>query len=105
MRLLVQGARGYRQVNINDAAAAQTVSPQVVPAADHGRRQTEIVGNGLHRVSAAHFVTGSVAGVGGAVFGGRMFARRDRDYELAVRLQFVAGCKMVFFFDRRGLVR
>src|SRR5450755_5121024 len=98
-----QGARGHGQMHVNDAAATQAVSPEVIPTADHGRGQTEIVGYRLDRVSPAYLVAGRVPGVAGIVFRGRMLARRDRDNQLAVRFELIAGHEMVLFFDgRRG---
>src|SRR6185295_6491231 len=86
-------------MDVNDAASAQAVSPQMIPAANHGGRKAEIVGYSLHRVAPAYTVAGRVAGVGRAIFGGRMLARRDRDDQLALRLHVVTSQDMVFLLD------
>src|SRR5258708_36433318 len=86
---------------MKEGGGGEGVATEVIRAADYDRRKTEIVGYSLHGVSAAHLVASRMTGVGGAIFRGRMLARRDRDNKLAVRFQFIAGHKMVFFFDGR----
>ncbi len=87
-------------MNINDAASPQTVSPKVVPAANHDRRKTEVVRDGLDGVPVAHLIAGRMPSVTGAVFGGRMLAWRDRDNQLAVGLKVIATRKVVFLLNR-----
>ena len=81
-----RGRSGDRQMQGQHSAPAKAVAAQAVPAANHVRRDAEIVGYGLHRVSAANLVAGDAPGVGRGV-AGRMLARRDRNDQLAIRLR------------------
>ena len=71
-------ARRNGQVQRQHSASVEAVAVNAVPAAQHLRRNAEIVGDGLDRVSRMNVIAGDAAGVSRGV-AQRMLAGRDGD--------------------------
>src|SRR5579863_9150907 len=76
------------------SAPLQAVTPQAVPAANHQRRYAEILGDGLHGISAMHFVAGDAPRISSLIRKG-MLSRRYRNYQLGVGLECDWSIEMV----------
>ena len=69
-RFGVVSAGRNRQMQGQHSASAKAVAMNSVPPAQHLRRDAEVFGDGLDRVSGMNFVSGDTAGVGRIVAAG-----------------------------------
>ena len=83
-----------------DFASAQAVAANAVPAAEHLRRDAEVLGDSFDCISGVNFVTRDAACIRRRVTH-RMLAGRDRDDQFGVGFQFSA-VEVIGFGDRFG---
>src|SRR5438270_12300577 len=77
------------QVDVKHLASLEAVAFQAVPAADHRRRNTQIVGHGLERVVLVHVIYRQPFGVSLRVTSGAP-SRCNRDHEPRSAFKFRA---------------
>src|ERR1700686_3920470 len=70
----------------------------MIPATDHGGRHAEIVSHGLNRVPFTNLVSGCAPRIARNLVG-RMFARRNRDDEVALDLKILNPVEVIRLND------
>src|ERR1700722_20989066 len=84
-------------MDVENVASAKAVAFQVVPAANHGRRYAEVVGDGLDGVVLVNFVGGGTLRILNGFFAGGMFTGGDWDDQLAFGLKVAIAVQIVGF--------
>src|SRR5580698_160920 len=96
--MALRGVRCDRQMHIQDAPSPQAVTLEMIPPANHCRRNAEIVGHGFYRVPLANFVGRDAARIAGHLVGG-MFARSNWNNKFAFSLKTLITVKVVRLND------
>src|SRR5579863_3035702 len=91
------GAWRLRQMNVENVPSVEAVAFQVVPAANHGRRHTEVVGDGLDGVILVDFIGSGALRILDDFLARGMFTRGDWDNQLAFGLKVAIAVQIVGF--------